>query len=77
MSQDRIPKKLQTTILKLTKVIIKKGGGSTSEASDWHSDNELNAKGFPPLVIKHDEESRTLNLGRERENCFRGEKLRD
>lgn len=32
--------------------------GSAILASGWHSDNELNSKGFPPRVIKHFEESR-------------------
>lgn len=31
--------------------------GSSEQANGWHSDNELNPKGFPPRVIKHDEES--------------------
>ncbi|XP_050231901.1 uncharacterized protein LOC126680764 [Mercurialis annua] len=35
--------------------------GSSEQANSWHSDNELNAKGFPPQVIKYDEESRTLD----------------
>jgi sorting nexin-13 len=39
-----------------------KGVGSTAESSCCHSVNELNAKGFPPLVFKHDEESRALGL---------------
>ncbi|KAG6777785.1 hypothetical protein POTOM_017618 [Populus tomentosa] len=39
-----------------------KGVGSTAEASGVHSVNELNAKGFPSLVIKHDEEPRALGL---------------
>ncbi|KAL8189114.1 hypothetical protein R6Q57_029375 [Mikania cordata] len=29
--------------------------GSSSKANGWHSDNELNSKGFPPRVVKHDE----------------------
>ncbi|XP_011005676.1 PREDICTED: uncharacterized protein LOC105111894 isoform X2 [Populus euphratica] len=39
-----------------------KGVGSTAEASGCHSVNELNAKGFPPLVFKQDEESQALGL---------------
>ncbi|TMW89756.1 hypothetical protein EJD97_016698 [Solanum chilense] len=30
--------------------------GPSSEDNGWHSDNELNSKGFPPRVVKHDEE---------------------
>ncbi|KAJ8530122.1 hypothetical protein K7X08_036957 [Anisodus acutangulus] len=30
--------------------------GPSSEANGWHSDNELNSKGFPPRVVKRDEE---------------------
>lgn len=32
------------------------------QANGWHSDNELNSKGFPPRVIKRDQGSRTLPL---------------
>ncbi|KAL3597279.1 hypothetical protein D5086_008916 [Populus alba] len=39
-----------------------KGVGSTAEASGVHSVNELNAKGFPSLVLKHDDEPRALGL---------------
>ncbi|KAH8498393.1 hypothetical protein H0E87_017338 [Populus deltoides] len=39
-----------------------KGVGSTAQANGWHSDNELNAKGFPPRVIKQGDELRTLGL---------------
>ncbi|KAJ6716689.1 PX SERINE/THREONINE KINASE PXK [Salix koriyanagi] len=39
-----------------------KGVGSTAQASGWHSDNELNAKDFPPRVIKWGDESQTLGL---------------
>ncbi|KAL5788433.1 hypothetical protein ACOSP7_005382 [Xanthoceras sorbifolium] len=31
---------------------------SGAKANGWHSDNELNSKGFPPRVIKRGEESR-------------------
>lgn len=30
--------------------------GPSSEDNGWHSDNELNSKGFPPRVVKRDEE---------------------
>ncbi|CAN4107625.1 unnamed protein product [Withania somnifera] len=30
--------------------------GPSSEANGWHSDTELNSKGFPPRVVKRDEE---------------------
>ncbi|KAK4740092.1 hypothetical protein R3W88_003789 [Solanum pinnatisectum] len=30
--------------------------GPSSEDNGWHSDNELNSKGFTPRVVKHDEE---------------------
>ncbi|XP_019252042.1 PREDICTED: uncharacterized protein LOC109230955 [Nicotiana attenuata] len=33
--------------------------GPSSEANGWHSDNELNSKGFPPRVVKCDEELRS------------------
>ncbi|GMP38140.1 hypothetical protein CsSME_00009504 [Camellia sinensis var. sinensis] len=33
----------------------------TVEASGWHSDNELNTKGFPPRVVKRGEEIRSLD----------------
>uniref|UniRef100_A0A6N2MBQ2 PX domain-containing protein n=1 Tax=Salix viminalis TaxID=40686 RepID=A0A6N2MBQ2_SALVM len=36
------------------------GVGSTAKANGWHSDNELNAKDFPPRVIKWGDESQTL-----------------
>ncbi|KAJ6927130.1 hypothetical protein NC651_011261 [Populus alba x Populus x berolinensis] len=39
-----------------------KGVGSTAEASGVHSVNEWNAKGFPFLVLKHDDEPRALGL---------------
>ncbi|XP_037497636.1 uncharacterized protein LOC105634251 isoform X2 [Jatropha curcas] len=34
--------------------------GSSEQSSSWHSDNELDSKGFPPGVVKRDQESRTL-----------------
>ncbi|XP_010999721.1 PREDICTED: uncharacterized protein LOC105107475 isoform X2 [Populus euphratica] len=39
-----------------------KGVGYIAQANGWHSDNELNAKGFPPRVIKQGDESQTLGL---------------
>ncbi|KAJ6896507.1 hypothetical protein NC651_022647 [Populus alba x Populus x berolinensis] len=39
-----------------------RGVGSTAQANGWHSDNELNAKSFPPRVIKQGDESQTLGL---------------
>ncbi|XP_076954833.1 uncharacterized protein LOC143629448 [Bidens hawaiensis] len=36
--------------------------GSSSKANGWHSDNELNSKGFPPRVVKHDELLRNLDF---------------
>ncbi|KAL7236679.1 hypothetical protein ACSBR1_019893 [Camellia fascicularis] len=33
----------------------------TVQASGWHSDNELNAKGFPPRVVKRGEKIRSLD----------------
>lgn len=33
--------------------------GPSSEANGWHSDNELNSKGFPPRVVKCNEELRS------------------
>ncbi|KAI7726547.1 hypothetical protein M8C21_032098, partial [Ambrosia artemisiifolia] len=36
--------------------------GSSSKANGWHSDNELNSKGFPPRVVKHDELLRSLDF---------------
>ncbi|XP_031249487.1 uncharacterized protein LOC116107345 [Pistacia vera] len=35
---------------------------SGAQASGWHSDNELNSKGFPPRVLKHGEGARNLDL---------------
>lgn len=35
--------------------------GSSVQASGWHSDNELNSKGFPPRVVKHSERFRSLD----------------
>ncbi|GMP48302.1 hypothetical protein CsSME_00015699 [Camellia sinensis var. sinensis] len=35
--------------------------GSSVQASGWHSDNELNSKGFPPRVVKHCERFRSLD----------------
>ncbi|KAK9290128.1 hypothetical protein L1049_008293 [Liquidambar formosana] len=36
-------------------------GESVAQANGWHSDNELNSKGFPPRVIKCDEEFRSFD----------------
>lgn len=36
---------------------------STEKANGWHSDNELNSKGFPPRVVKHDDLSKSLDSG--------------
>lgn len=33
---------------------------STAQLNGWHSDNELNSKGFPPRVVKHDDLLRSL-----------------
>lgn len=35
--------------------------GSSSQANGWHSDNELNSKGFPPRVLKLDDEFRSTD----------------
>ncbi|KAI8015385.1 Sorting nexin-16 [Camellia lanceoleosa] len=35
--------------------------GSSVQASGWHSDNELNSKGFPPRVVKRSERFRSLD----------------
>ncbi|KAM7479226.1 hypothetical protein LguiA_027439 [Lonicera macranthoides] len=35
--------------------------GSSSKANGWHSDNELNSKGFPPRVLKPDDEFRSTD----------------
>lgn len=34
---------------------------SSAQPNGWHSDNELNSKGFPPRVVKHDELLRSLD----------------
>ncbi|XP_047330325.1 uncharacterized protein LOC124933925 [Impatiens glandulifera] len=33
---------------------------SSAQTSGWHSDNELNTKGFPPRIIRHGERHRSL-----------------
>ncbi|CAH1425961.1 unnamed protein product [Lactuca virosa] len=33
----------------------------TAQPNGWHSDNELNSKGFPPRVVKHDDLLRSLD----------------
>ncbi|KAJ9152921.1 hypothetical protein P3X46_026428 [Hevea brasiliensis] len=43
----------------------KQEGGSGEPANGWHSDNELNSKGFPPRVIKRDEDP----LGAQKKHC--------
>ncbi|KAK3005187.1 hypothetical protein RJ639_016429 [Escallonia herrerae] len=40
--------------------------GFNAQANGWHSDNELNAKGFPPRIVAHSEEFRGLDSGRKR-----------
>ncbi|KAJ6835206.1 uncharacterized protein M6B38_122795 [Iris pallida] len=37
---------------------------SSALTSGWHSDNELNAKGFPPRIVKRIDESRSLDSQR-------------
>ncbi|KAJ9537805.1 hypothetical protein OSB04_030538 [Centaurea solstitialis] len=34
---------------------------SNAQLNGWHSDNELNSKGFPPRVVKHDDLLRSLD----------------
>lgn len=36
----------------------------STRAHEWHSDNELSTKGYPPLVISHAEESGKLDQDR-------------
>ncbi|RVW49733.1 hypothetical protein CK203_070054 [Vitis vinifera] len=36
---------------------------SSAQALGWHSDNELNSKGFPPRVIKRGNEPKSLDSG--------------
>ncbi|XP_057497170.1 uncharacterized protein LOC130781836 isoform X1 [Actinidia eriantha] len=38
--------------------------GCSVQANGWHSDNELNSKGFPPRVIKRSEKFRSTDLGK-------------
>ncbi|GFY95064.1 phox domain-containing protein [Actinidia rufa] len=38
--------------------------GCSVQASGWHSDNELNSKGFPPKVIKRSEKFRSSGYGK-------------
>lgn len=35
---------------------------STAQAKGWHSDNELNSRGFPPRVVKCSDEASLLNF---------------
>jgi len=37
---------------------------SSAATSGWHSDNELNSKGFPPRVVKQMDETRSLDSQR-------------
>lgn len=38
---------------------------SVAQGTGWHSDNELNSKGFPPRVVKRGEDSRNLATQKE------------
>ncbi|KAL8234742.1 hypothetical protein R6Q59_020842 [Mikania micrantha] len=49
--------------------------GSSSKANGWHSDNELNSKGFPPRVVKHDELLRSLDFEKRASSGVRSEIL--
>ncbi|KAK1417472.1 hypothetical protein QVD17_26599 [Tagetes erecta] len=49
--------------------------GSGSKANGWHSDNELNSKGFPPRVVKHDELLRSLDFEKRGSSGVRSEIL--
>ncbi|KAM0012899.1 putative Phox-associated domain, sorting nexin, PX domain superfamily [Helianthus debilis subsp. tardiflorus] len=49
--------------------------GSSSKANGWHSDNELNSKGFPPRVVKHDELLRSLDFEKRASSEVRSEIL--
>ncbi|KAJ0880230.1 putative Phox domain, sorting nexin, PX domain superfamily [Helianthus annuus] len=49
--------------------------GSSSKANGWHSDNELNSKGFPPRVVKHDELLRSLDSEKRASSEVRSEIL--
>ncbi|XP_059647743.1 uncharacterized protein LOC132294039 [Cornus florida] len=39
--------------------------GSSAQANGWHSDNELNSRGFPPRVVKRGVDLRILNSEKE------------
>ncbi|KAJ4962267.1 hypothetical protein NE237_022206 [Protea cynaroides] len=49
--------------------------GSVAKANGWHSDNELNSKGFPPRVFKRNEESRSLDSDRRHNLVVKPEKI--
>lgn len=40
------------------------GSVSITSISGWHSDNEVNSKGFPPRVVRSSARSRTLDYKR-------------
>ncbi|KAK9071170.1 hypothetical protein SSX86_009738 [Deinandra increscens subsp. villosa] len=49
--------------------------GSSSRANGWHSDNELNSKGFPPRVVKHDDLLKSLDFEKRSSSGVRSEIL--
>lgn len=49
--------------------------GSTEQNNGWHSDNELNSKGFPPRVVKRDEQLRSLDSDKKFSSEVRSELL--
>ncbi|KAF8405117.1 hypothetical protein HHK36_010015 [Tetracentron sinense] len=49
--------------------------GSGAHVNGWHSDNELNSKGFPPRVIKLGEESRGLDSERNQNFGIKSERI--
>ena len=46
---------------------------SSAQALGWHSDNELNSKGFPPRVIKRGNEPKSLDSGEKRGSEMKSE----
>ncbi|KAI3789364.1 hypothetical protein L2E82_02157 [Cichorium intybus] len=48
---------------------------SSAQLNGWHSDNELNSKGFPPRVVKHDELLRSLDSEKRATSGVRSEIL--
>ncbi|KAI3525388.1 hypothetical protein L1887_04149 [Cichorium endivia] len=48
---------------------------SSAPLNGWHSDNELNSKGFPPRVVKHDELLRSLDSEKRATSGVRSEIL--